>query len=514
MRTYLRWCAFWMCLTTVPAFAETRVALVVANADYGQAALSNPTVDAELVRKALVAISFDVVVVENASLEQFDSAVVAFAAKARGADLALFYYAGHGFALTERGVARNYLMSTDADVTSKSERVLRAAGMPLDDLIAELSEQAKTTIVFIDACRNDPRVSRAGGGRGRSAVPIINTFGESVFVGLSTRAGDVAEDGEPGLGSPFARAFAANIGIAGERLDDVFTDIRLDVEEATGRRQRPDVGRYDLVAPVVLNPTPPASALTTVPPSSLQSDPCRDATAHWTAVNMRGNKVLIEEHLQLFPSCAFATLARLMLDEIRSPTNAPETECDRLAANNRDEGRLLSVTGVPFERVDAKLAVPACQAALKSYPKVPRLVYQLGRAFLREKNYNQAVQLFRQASELGYTAAMNGIGTRYRRGEGVPQDYALAREWFEKAAVLGNSDAITSLGILYENGQGVPQDYTKARELYEKAAALGNSGAMNQLTLLYAEGRGVAQNYAKAREWSERGPPRSATWTR
>ena len=196
-----------------PVLADTRLALVVANSRYDAAPLSNPVVDAGLVEKALADVGFDVTLVEDATLGQFDSALADFAMRAKGADLALFYYAGHGFAVSDRGSLRNYLMSVDADVTSTSERVLRAGGMPLDDVIHAISEQARTTLVFIDACRNDPRVSRALGTSGRSAVPIDNTIGESIFVGLSTRSGDVAQDGAPGDGSPFARAFAAKIGM-------------------------------------------------------------------------------------------------------------------------------------------------------------------------------------------------------------------------------------------------------------------------------------------------------------
>lgn len=264
----LRFCIVWLVVAIGPAMAESRIALVVANGEYDNAPLSNPLVDASLVRESLTDLGFDVTVVENASLAEFDAAISNFSAAAEGADVALFYYAGHGFAVTDAGVARNYLMSTDADVTSNSERLLRSLGIALDDIISEISSKAETTLVFIDACRNDPRVTRSGGGRGRGAVPITRDFSDSIFVGLSTRAGDVAEDGAPGAGSPFARAFAANIGLPDQRIVDVFTRIRLHVEEGTNRRQRPDVGRYDLLTPVVLRRAPsPAATLAPAPPT-------------------------------------------------------------------------------------------------------------------------------------------------------------------------------------------------------------------------------------------------------
>ena len=82
-------------------------------------------------------------------------------------------------------------MSTDPDVTSDDERVLRAGGLPLDEIIQEISAQTATSLFFIDACRNVPRVSRALGGAWRSAVAISNRLG-NMFVGMSTTAGDLA----------------------------------------------------------------------------------------------------------------------------------------------------------------------------------------------------------------------------------------------------------------------------------------------------------------------------------
>ena len=101
----------------------------------------------------------------------------------------------------------------------------------------------------------------------------------------------------------------------------------------------------------------------------------------------------------------------------------------------------------------------------------------------------------------GDARAQLQLGGLYATGEGVPQDYAIARQCYEKAAAQGDALAQTSLGVLYANGRGVPQDYTKARQWYEKAAAQGEAGAQYNLGELYHDGQGVPQDYAKAREW-------------
>ena len=67
--------------------------------------------------------------VKNADFAQFDAALTRFAAKEEGADIALFYFAGHGFALAGDDLRpRNYLMTTSADMSATSDAVLRRDG--------------------------------------------------------------------------------------------------------------------------------------------------------------------------------------------------------------------------------------------------------------------------------------------------------------------------------------------------------------------------------------------------
>ena len=228
------------------ALAEKRVALIVANADYKGAALQNPTFDADLVATSLHNIGFAVKVVKNADLGTFDAAVTAFTDDAQGAEVALFYFAGHGFTVNEGIRPVSMLMSTSADVTSDSDRVLRSGGIALDEIVGSLVGKARATLVFVDACRNDPRVSRAVGGQSRGFAPLGPVQGGAVLIGLSTRLGTVARDGVAGMGSPFARAFAANIQMKGVRIDDAFRLLRDAVKSETHGDQLPDIVQDDL----------------------------------------------------------------------------------------------------------------------------------------------------------------------------------------------------------------------------------------------------------------------------
>lgn len=226
--------------------AQVRLALLIGNSDYSSAPLSNPKTDIGLVQATLEGMGFEVLAIADADIAAFDAAVTEFVAKADDADIALFYFAGHGFALNDGIVVRNYLLSTSADVTATSDRIIRASGIPLDEIVDQISAAAKVSLFFVDACRNDPRVSR-GDGVGRGLAPVSGR-GNEVFIGVSTRIGETAADGPPGEGSPFARAFAREMAAPGLRVDDAFTRVRLAVFAETGTQQ-PEIVRDDLSAP-------------------------------------------------------------------------------------------------------------------------------------------------------------------------------------------------------------------------------------------------------------------------
>jgi TPR repeat protein len=46
----------------------------------------------------------------------------------------------------------------------------------------------------------------------------------------------------------------------------------------------------------------------------------------------------------------------------------------------------------------------------------------------------EAVKWYRKAADLGHPHAQFNLGSMYAKGQGVPQDYALAYVWFDLAA--------------------------------------------------------------------------------
>ncbi len=77
-------------------------------------------------------------------------------------------------------------------------------------------------------------------------------------------------------------------------------------------------------------------------------------------------------------------------------------------------------------------------------------------------------------AEKGIADAQNMVGTMYKFGMNVEQDYGSAAEWFEKAARNGHAKAQNNLGGLYENGQGVSKSVQSALYWYRLSAENGD----------------------------------------
>ena len=513
------------------AQADKRVALIVGNGDYRGAALGNPTFDADLVAASLQSIGFVVKVVKNADLGTFDRAVTAFAEDAQGAEVALFYFAGHGFTVNEGVRPVSLLMSTSADVTSSSDRVLRSGGIALDEIVSALAGKAQATLVFVDACRNDPRVSRSVGSQARGFAPLEPVQGGSVFIGLSTRLGSVARDGAAGMGSPFARAFAVHIQTKGIRIDDAFRQLRDAVKSETEGDQIPDIvqddlpnGAITLVGTPQEQPTPSVPADPGLPPAradgAMAAAKLAEAAQVWATVRDSNDVDALTLFSAQYQGTFYAKLADLRLKQIQAKARPPAPvasleappkasdpspligACDRLAASPSDVRRPAGIAGVNSNQIDAAQAVPACRAAIAVSPNDPRLAFQLARALDRAGGADaEAFELYRRAAEAGHPAAMNNLGSSYGNGKGTPKDAAEAARWYRKAADAGVAIAMGNLGVIYENGTGVPKDAAEAVHWYEMAADAGDARGMTSLGVIYENGIGVSKDFAEAVRW-------------
>jgi len=227
-------------LLALPAHAEKRVALVVGNSAYKQAnPLANPVNDASEIASALKASGFDVILGVDLDKRTFDTKVRDFAELLESADVAIFFYAGHGLQVA----GRNYLIPVDARL--QGERDLDFDAENLDFILKqmELGRADKTNIVFLDACRDNPfaqNLARSMGTRSASigkGLAQVDT-GVGTFIAYSTQPGNVALDGK-GKNSPFTAALAKHVRESGRDLTSVMIEVRKDVLAATDGKQVP-----------------------------------------------------------------------------------------------------------------------------------------------------------------------------------------------------------------------------------------------------------------------------------
>ena len=222
------------------ATAERRVALVIGNAAYVHSApLANPGNDATDMATALKATGFEVVLGLDLDKRGLDDKIREFARKLTGADTGLLFYAGHGLQVS----GQNYLLPVDAKL--ESERDLDFEAVRIDFVLRqmEIDRDGKTSLVFLDACRDNPlgrSLSRKLGTRstavGQGLAQVQSGVG--TFISFSTQPGNVALDGRE-RNSPFAGSLVKRIKQDGKSLNGVMIDVRNDVIAATGGRQVP-----------------------------------------------------------------------------------------------------------------------------------------------------------------------------------------------------------------------------------------------------------------------------------
>lgn len=250
-----------LCLIAANATAATerRVALVVGMGAYSYAPhLPNPPNDARSMSKKLAKLGFDVDERVDVDFRDLARALREFGIKAQMADVAVFYYAGHGMQVD----GENYLILIDARLERERDLVYEA--MALDLAMGEVAQARTLGIVILDACRNNPFVERLirvaaqpsravsiGQGLARVDDPPKDTL-----VAMATRADAVAEDGD-GSNSPFTQAMLEFLEVPGLELGLFFRKVRDAVLRVTRGRQEPYTFGSLGAEPFFFNPLPP-----------------------------------------------------------------------------------------------------------------------------------------------------------------------------------------------------------------------------------------------------------------
>ena len=200
-------------------------------------ALDNPKRDARAMDDMLDKLGFTVDRVLDADADKLRQEILSFIDEAKGADVALVYYSGHG---VEAG-GQDYLVPTDTDLSppAKAGVGLVAVG----DVLKRLSATVPVTIVLLDACRTNsfpegqlvqlPGTSKpievASTGleavkcRTRVALPGVPPNSLGMVIGFAASPGQPALDGEPDGNSPYAAALLKHFAAGGYSFGDLMT---------------------------------------------------------------------------------------------------------------------------------------------------------------------------------------------------------------------------------------------------------------------------------------------------
>jgi hypothetical protein len=310
--------------------------------------LANPANDARLMATTLQSVGFQLIggrAQIDLDRAGFERAVRDFGATLANASVGLFYYAGHGLQL--QGV--NYLVPVTANPETVADADLQLinASTVLKDME---SPGSALNIVILDACRNNPFAGRglrdAGSGLAQMPTPRDNnrvggrSLGDvggglaempaprGTFISYATQPGNVAMDGDTGH-SPYTVALAEAIRKPGIPILEVFNQVGLAVDKATGGRQQPWMasspldGVFYFLGPTTVNITP--------------ASPGRE-TVFWQSIAQSSNPAEFEEYLRQFPQGQFAGLARNRLAALHAPP-AMASPAIQLAAIPRPPAR-------------------------------------------------------------------------------------------------------------------------------------------------------------------------------
>jgi uncharacterized caspase-like protein len=244
------------------AVAEKRVALVIGNSAYQHASrLPNPENDAPDMAAKLEGLGFEVVLGSNLDLAGVRYAIGIFVEKLADADMALFYYAGHGLQVN----GENYIAPVDAKLLSYLD--LEFETVPISLVLSAMERRPGINLVILDACRDNPLAAnlvRSMGTRSSSVGRGLAKIGGGLnsLIAFATQPGNVAFDGA-GRNSPFTAALLRHLGTPGQDITRELIDVRRDVVIETSGRQVPwdssSLTREVVLKPMA-KPEPPAAA--------------------------------------------------------------------------------------------------------------------------------------------------------------------------------------------------------------------------------------------------------------
>jgi formylglycine-generating enzyme required for sulfatase activity len=282
------------------AFAEKRVALVIGNSNYRLAPLANPRNDADDLAAALKRLQFEVTEKKDLAVRDFDLALDGFIPTAQNADVALFFFSGHGVQIDKRG----YLAPTDTKAETESSALRELVA--IQEVVSRIENAAKVSVIILDACRDSPlqeRLRRIAIEKNKALVPPkglppMSVVGSNTLIVYATVPGETASDGV-GRNSPFTASLLKNIETPGLEIELVFKRVTADVLSATGGKQQPErLSR--LQHELMLSPQAQETVTATSKSNAGASAPMSEAAQAWSEIKDSKNPAVFKAFREQF----------------------------------------------------------------------------------------------------------------------------------------------------------------------------------------------------------------------
>lgn len=212
--------------------AENKVALIIGNSTYTNAAdlQGRPINDANDMATTLENIGFTVIKTNDANLQEMNDAIRSFGKQNKTADVALFYYAGHGLQTDQE----NYLVPIGAEISTKDDVEFECIKVATIQRLMETNRSDKLNLLILDACRNNPFKSwQRGGEEGLADM----TPPSGTLIAFATAPGQTAANGNERNGL-YTGELIQQLK-KHQRIEDVFINTRIAVEDKSGGEQSP-----------------------------------------------------------------------------------------------------------------------------------------------------------------------------------------------------------------------------------------------------------------------------------
>ncbi len=323
-------------VSVAPAFAESRVALVIGNSAYKHVAeLPNPRNDSAKITEKLQGLGFDVTRADDLGYDGIRRTLRDFSRRATGADMAIVFFAGHGMEVNKS----NYLIPTDARL--ETDREISYEAVPLELVTESVSGAKALRLVMLDACRNNPfaskmKITSPSRSLGRGLSRIEPTAG--TLVSYAAKEGTTADDGS-GQHSPYTKALLKHLDEPGLEINFLFRKVRDSVLQETSGKQEPFTYGSLPGSRLYLRAALPKSAQTASKQPGLQLS---EAAQIWAVTQNSKSILVLEAFRKAYEGTPYSALAKARISELNdiakrkgsSQPAKPETASGQSAREN------------------------------------------------------------------------------------------------------------------------------------------------------------------------------------